>query len=1121
MTEATTSLVNSMREARLRLHLSTVPSAIGLSALLGVVTTVALWGKKPDVLLLLWDGALALALAFRFWVARWHRSSNALEDTESDRNAKSLLRYRLSFFLHGLVWGAASLVLQDAAAITQFSIFTIAMVAIAAGALNSTTFDVKAGLTFVFASLSPMLVMAFVADDRATTIRGLIVLTFMVATLISARRAERIFEEAERLRLSEAARAEEARQHASDAEQGRIQIALQFQQLSEADVSLKTYELVANSITDLVSVIGEDQVYRMVNDAWCDTLALRREDVINRKLMDVLSRAISTEERRSAVQRCIDEQRVQVVRSLLDFPGRPGRHIETSYYPYIETVDVAKVRCVVMVSRDVTDQELTRQQLVETAQYLQRTLNATGDAIFASEAENPHDRVRFVNEQMFDMWGIPRNKREELTPGDIVAYATPLFLEPEAENQRIAGIVAANAHDESRVRLKDGRVLLRRCIPALIGKSTLRVWSFRDITKLEMALSAIKSSEAGYRALMDAFPGFITQVDENLVYVYANRRVAERLGTTRERMIGHSVREVVGEETECWLLPHVARLLAGEQVTYERHHKGDDGTVAYDQVTLIKGEDWRTGGAAIYAFGIDISERKKAEQELAAASLQLKRRSDELQLTLESIDQGIVSFDADGLVGIHNTRALSMLGLPPDIFSTLKTYDEVLNYQVSKGEFGKDASFVDAYGQRHLIANGRANSPAKYVRKVTSGALIEVRNRHLVGGGLVRTYADVTDYMNAQREARESEAELRDLLGSFPGYIVAIDKDFHYVYANEKIASFLGTTPQDMLGRHARDVVGEDRFQAITKEVAIARSGQRSVRLSRYPATATRAALDMEVTHVAGRLKTNGDQIIYVFGIDVTARKIAEEAIIAARDAAESASRAKSDFLSHMSHELRTPMHAILGFGQLLELDHQSEADRQDWGREVVKGGRHLLALINEVLDLARVESGKMPVNLEPLTVQPILDDCLMMVRPQASARNISLFCHTIPEDLAALADPIRLKQIVLNLLSNAIKYNAMAGQVSITSEPYPPDPMGQIQISVRDTGSGLSSDQIARLFQPFERLDASVERIEGSGIGLVLIKQLVELMNGKVGVESVKEQGSTFWITLPRAIRS
>ncbi|MBP8019570.1 MAG: PAS-domain containing protein, partial [Hylemonella sp.] len=472
--------------------------------------------------------------------------------------------------------------------------------------------------------------------------------------------------------------------------------------------------------------------------------------------------------------------------------------------------------------------------------------------------------------------------------------------------------------------------------------------------------------------------------------------------------------------------------------------------------------------------------------------------------------------------GIHNIRALSLMDLPPDLFDNLNTYDDIVRYQVQRGDLAGDASFVDVYGQHQYFKGGRTNSPDLYIRRNASGATIEVRTRHLANGGMVRTFADVTGYFEAQQAVRESEAELRDLLGAFPGYIVATNEHFCYTYANERIATLLGHTPQDIIGREVQEVLGKQRANAIQQEIMAIKAGQASVGISSYPATATRARLDLEVTHVPGRLKANGGQTVYVFGIDVTARRLAEEALIAARDAAESASRAKSDFLSHMSHELRTPLNAILGFGQLLELEHQSDQDRLAWGREVVKGGRHLLELINEVLDLARVESGKMAVQLQRLTLRPVLDDCLTLMRQQASVRNITMSLHLHPEGLTVLADRTRLKQTMLNLLANAVKYNTEFGSVTVVCEVSAGTEQGKgcqsVRISITDTGKGLTTTQTARLFQPFERLDASLAHIEGTGIGLALTKRLVELMHGHIGVDSTPGQGSTFWITLPMA---
>ncbi len=247
---------------------------------------------------------------------------------------------------------------------------------------------------------------------------------------------------------------------------------------------------------------------------------------------------------------------------------------------------------------------------------------------------------------------------------------------------------------------------------------------------------------------------------------------------------------------------------------------------------------------------------------------------------------------------------------------------------------------------------------------------------------------------------------------------------------------------------------------------------------------------------------------------DITARKLAEAEILRARDEAERANQAKSEFLSRMSHELRTPLNAILGFGQLLDRANLP-GEQADNVQEVLHAGRHLLDLINEVLDLARIESGKFSVSKEPVALQALLADCLALIRPQAEARGIHIAAPAADCDAQVQADRTRLKQVLLNLLSNAVKYNRPEGHVSVTCKHLG----GAIQIRIDDSGPGLSPAQQARLFKPFERLGADSTGIEGTGIGLALSKRLMEAMDGDIGVDSTPGAGSTFWLRLPAAV--
>jgi len=241
-------------------------------------------------------------------------------------------------------------------------------------------------------------------------------------------------------------------------------------------------------------------------------------------------------------------------------------------------------------------------------------------------------------------------------------------------------------------------------------------------------------------------------------------------------------------------------------------------------------------------------------------------------------------------------------------------------------------------------------------------------------------------------------------------------------------------------------------------------------------------------------------------------RKRAEEALRQAKQEAERANRAKSEFLSRMSHELRTPLNAILGFGQVLEMEPLVPEQREGVGH-ILKAGRHLLGLIDEVLDIARIEAGRMRLSLEPVSVKQVLDEVRSLIRPLAAERKMQ-FEVRAPEVAAlyALADRQRLNQVLLNLLSNAVKYTPEGGTVTLVCEEAAG---GRVRFEVRDTGPGIPPEKLGQLFTPFERL--GVSGVEGTGLGLALSKGLAEAMGGTIGAESRVGQGSTFWVELAR----
>ena len=291
---------------------------------------------------------------------------------------------------------------------------------------------------------------------------------------------------------------------------------------------------------------------------------------------------------------------------------------------------------------------------------------------------------------------------------------------------------------------------------------------------------------------------------------------------------------------------------------------------------------------------------------------------------------------------------------------------------------------------------------------------------------------------------------------------------------------------------------------------------------SRFPAVVSVTALRDAQDRIIGYL---------LIGTDNTARKQVEAEraqlykvlqdknaeLESAKAAAEKANLAKSNFLSSMSHELRTPLNAILGFAQLLETGAPPPTASQIVRlHQIIKAGWYLLDLINEILDLAVIESGKLSLSLEPISLSDVLLECQAMIEPQAQQRGIRLVFTKTDPNCFAHADHTRIKQALINLLSNAIKYNRAHGLVEVKCIATSPE---HLRVSIKDSGAGLSADKLAQLFQPFNRLGQETGNEEGTGIGLVVTKQLVELMGGSIGAESTVGVGSEFWIELIRDV--
>ncbi|MCG6576940.1 PAS domain S-box protein [Pseudomonas sp. AF32] len=364
-----------------------------------------------------------------------------------------------------------------------------------------------------------------------------------------------------------------------------------------------------------------------------------------------------------------------------------------------------------------------------------------------------------------------------------------------------------------------------------------------------------------------------------------------------------------------------------------------------------------------------------------------------------------------------------------------------------------------------------------------------------------------------ERALRDNEERLRLIIDGVKDYgIFALDAQGHVITWNAGAERIKGYTEQEILGRHFSLFYLPEECPA-HPDMAL----REATRDGHYMEEAWRCRKDGSRFWASVVITAQYDNTGALRGFskitrDITDRRAAEIALGTAREEAESASRAKSEFLSRMSHELRTPLNAILGFAQLLDMD--STAGQRPQVSHILRAGQHLLALINEVLDIARIEAGRLPLNIEPLALSAVLHEALTLVSPMAADAGIRLVeLSPLPDGSGVLADRQRLVQVLLNLLSNAIKYNRPGGEVRIEVTTQ----LQRISIAVSDTGHGIAPEQLARLFKPFERLDADPQ-VEGTGLGLSLSKSLLEMMQGSLQVHSVPGQGSCFTLQLPGA---
>jgi PAS domain S-box-containing protein len=468
----------------------------------------------------------------------------------------------------------------------------------------------------------------------------------------------------------------------------------------------------------------------------------------------------------------------------------------------------------------------------------------------------------------------------------------------------------------------------------------------------------------------------------------------------------------------------------------------------------------------------------------------------------------------------------------PDVFYRLAADGTVLDHQTHGGradlrgvhvlELVPEAARAELSAALARAAGTGEAAGAEYAVQVHGEPRdAEARVVPTAGGELMMAVRDVTERNRAEAALREREEHFRALIETSYDLVQVLDSQGRIAYTGPSVLRILGYTPEEILRGTAPDFLHPEDLPSVQRMITD---------VFTYPGVPQSA--EYRVRHKEGGYRwleafartldpDSAERGLVANARDVTERKQGEEALRhakaeaeAAREEAERANLAKSEFLSRMSHELRTPMNSILGFGQVLARGELTPLQRKGVSH-ILTAGRHLLNLINEVLDLSRIEAGRLTMSIEPVRVAPLIEEAMDLVRPLAAQREVALeLPDGVDPALWVRADRQRLNQVLLNLLSNAVKYNHDGGTVRIRCEGGD----GRVRFRVEDTGAGIPEDRRTELFVPFARLGAEEGAVEGTGLGLALSQRLVDAMEGVLELEGSSPAGSVFRMELPRA---
>jgi PAS domain S-box-containing protein len=579
-----------------------------------------------------------------------------------------------------------------------------------------------------------------------------------------------------------------------------------------------------------------------------------------------------------------------------------------------------------------------------------------------------------------------------------------------------------------------------------------------------------------------------------------------RLSRAWEDLLGYPPEEMVGKPFLEFLHPDDVARSAAE---IERWHMGE-GTHAFDNRYVTRDGEVRwlsweaevvTQEGVLYGLAKDVTEQKKSE-------LALRDSEERYRLLAENATDMIAQHEVDGTFVYVSSASERLLGYAPGELIGRDGY-ELVHHEDEPSVTDFHHTLLRGADRVRLVFRVR-HRDSRWIWVESVGHAIRDQSGRAVG--IQTSTRDMTDAKRAMDALQQAEERFRKAFDEGPIGMAIVSLGGSFQRVNRALCEVLGYSAPELLGLAYEDLRHPDSVRAHGVRALLAgetRSLTMEERLVRRDGEPIWISLSVSLMRDA-----DGEPVAYLVQfLDVSERHRAESESRRAREAAERANRAKSQFLARMSHELRTPLNAILGFGQLLQLEELPDEQAESVAR-MMRGGRHLVEVINDVLDISRIEAGELPIEIRAVRPSVAVEESVMLVAPLASERGMTLRMDLSAADGFVRADHQRLKQVLINLISNAIKYGPEGSEVLVRTS----DAAERVRISVSDHGPGVSTEQAERIFEPFERLPEHAA-VEGTGLGLALSRNLVRAMGGAIGVRDRPDgPGSEFWVELRAA---